>query len=169
VALEAKQGMANEEMKKKKSSVVLPVAIAIGALVLVGVGVFASTNGFESSSKPTANAPKSLSGDEKNGVANANQNMPPMLEEGETSDNPLEGQQFFITNVDKLKVTIRGAKGESKVWYGPTSSEIKEEFVLRLGETKELDTGGRHRWEKSNLASLGNSIFYRGFRQWCDS
>lgn len=148
VALEAKQGLANQAetltKRGKKAFPKLAVAVAVGALVLVGGG-YGAYSSFMADDSPKAVQEKSSEDETPTGLdVSANPQTGPVLEEGGTAENAYEGQLFIIKNVDKLEVQLKAKKGESKVFYAPTPSGQHKSFTMRIGEIKTLDTAGQN-------------------------
>lgn len=147
VAMEAKQGATTNREKENKKVPKLAIAIAIGALLLVGGGTFAVYNSNTPQTNQTVNKKDSNSSQSADATApnlslNAGGQQLPYLEEGETSSSELEGQLYYINNVDKLDVVLKGKNGESVVQYGPDSSS-REQKTLRVGQTLKLDVSGK--------------------------
>lgn len=153
VALEAKQGLANEEAKrmgrKGKKFPGLAIAAAIGALILAG-GVYYFAFGDEEN-QASQSGSQQIS--EIDTSVNADGQKTPLLEQGETPENEMEGQLYTISNVDKLKVVLKVKEGESRLLYGPTPNSFKE-LTLRTGQVLELDTAGKdHIWFRLSVPS----------------
>ncbi|TCS92581.1 helix-turn-helix domain-containing protein [Hazenella coriacea] len=155
VALEAKQGTTNKENKNKKVPK-LAITIAIGALLLVGGGTaiynsdFLQTNQVNKKDSSSNQNPDSIA---PNLSLNAGEQQLPFLEEGETSSSELEGQLYYINNVDQLDVVLKGKNGESVVQYGPNSSS-REQKTLRVGQSLKIDTAGKNQiWFRITIPS----------------
>lgn len=121
-----------ESQPRKKKSMLLPVAVAIGALVLVGVGYVAWGNGGGVLS--TLPPQKVVVQPKKT----------PTLTYIKTSDNPLEGALYSIQNVPDLEVTIRATKGVTTLRYAPELSQAGDSSItLQQGQQQVLDVQGK--------------------------
>lgn len=154
VALEAKQGLANEEAKrmgrKGKKFPGLAIAAAVGALILAG-GVYYFASGDEAN-QTSQTGSQQIS--EIDTSVNADGQKTPLLEQGETPENEYEGQLYTISNVDKLKVVLKVREGESRLFYAPAPGPSFKELTLRTGQVLELDTAGKdHIWFRLSVPS----------------
>jgi cytoskeleton protein RodZ len=143
IALEIKQ-KSKEALKNGKKSSKLTLAVAISALLLIGAGAyFYWIKGHSPSVAGDAPAKALQSHSIPSGNGNALAANTPILQEGEISNNPYEGQLYTISNVDKLQVVLKGENGESRVIYAPTYNDTPEEFTLKVGQEVVLDTKGK--------------------------
>jgi cytoskeleton protein RodZ len=143
IALESKQ-KSKEALKNGKKSSKLTVAVAIGALLLIGAGAYYYWGNSHPSSHAGYTSPRTQQSQPAPiGNANALAANNPILQEGEISDNPYEGQLYTISNVDKLEVVLKGENGESRVIYAPSYNDRPEEFTLKVGQEVVLDTKGK--------------------------
>lgn len=141
VSLEKKMGEGTEHGEKRKKVPGLTIAIAVGALLLIGSGAyyyFAGDTPAEPSNGTEVTAPEDGSN------VNAGEVNMPFLEQGEISENPYEGQLFLIHNVDKLEVVLKANNGESTVLYAPTVNDQPKELTLKVGQVETLDTAGKN-------------------------
>ncbi|SEN43973.1 helix-turn-helix domain-containing protein [Lihuaxuella thermophila] len=152
VALEAKQGLANEEAKRlgRKGKKFPAIAAAVGALILAG-GVYYFAFGNETN-QTSESEPQQIS--EIDTSVNADGQKTPILEQGETPEREYDGQLYTISNVDKLEVVLKVKEGESRLFYAPTPNDPFKELTLRTGQVLKLDTAGKdHIWFRLSVPS----------------
>ncbi|MRG29060.1 MULTISPECIES: helix-turn-helix domain-containing protein [Laceyella] len=137
IALESKS-----EGRKDKKPLTWVLPVAIGALLLVG-GTLYFTVFQPESDTAGGNVDKNVADSVDHSVRADGQNTV-YLEEGGTSDNPLEGQLYYVRNANKLEVKLKGRDGESTVSFAPTAKDTPQEFTLKVGEEKTLEIGNQN-------------------------
>lgn len=146
VVLEKKRSeerAAVEKQRSKNKKKVIMIGIAVSALLLIGTGAYFY---FSEDAPQAARGDLPVSPSVNTGV-NANEMNMPILEQGDISENPYEGQLYLIENVDKLEVVLKAKDGESTVLYAPTANDQPKEFTLKVGQVQTLDTAGKdHIW-----------------------
>lgn len=141
VALEKKKSEEKETTKRRNYGTGVTVAIAVSALISIGSGVYYYFS-EDAPAPSTENVATTPSG--PNTGVNADELKMPILEHGDISENPYEGQLYLIQNVDKLEVVLKAKNGESTVLYAPTVNDKPKELTLKVGQVETLDTAGKN-------------------------
>jgi transcriptional regulator with XRE-family HTH domain len=150
VALQKQVG--SDDLEKRGGLSKWMIAVAVGALLLLGAGVYAFTH---KGGPAAVQKPKTQQDiPDANANASAKGVTTPVLEQGETADNDYAGDLYYISNVNKLEVTLKAKDGESRVLYAPTPNDQPTVFTLKVGDETQLDTKGQdHIWFRLSYPS----------------
>jgi cytoskeleton protein RodZ len=150
VALQKQIG--SDDLEKRGGLSKWVIAVAVGALLLVGAGIYVFSNKGEPAAVQKPKTQQNIP--DANANASANGVTTPVLEQGETADDEYVGDLYYISNVDKLEVTLKAKDGDSRVLYAPTPNDQPTSFTLRVGDEKQLDTQGKdHIWFRLSYPS----------------
>jgi cytoskeleton protein RodZ len=140
VSQEVSKGVEQGDGKPKKKPNWLIRVAAVGALILIPVGVFA-TNLWPGADSAAEQGQQEATQENTGSTPTVDAQTPEevTLQLAETGSD-VEGDLFTLSGVDKIEIQIKANKGESQLRYGNKVNDPEgETFELKVGDQQKIE------------------------------